>query len=166
MARRDTLTAVDTAATGVGLLAWGVATRNRPVAVTGFATAAAVAAAAAAGWWIAAAVAAGAGWLLQIVIAARQPKGPKFAEAAAVAIGAVSAVHYATAINLRCASASPNRGFASQSRLAARLGFAEPAPPLRGASRRPAAWLRRAAPRRRSLPLRAASRRFAALRGG
>lgn len=100
-ARRDTLTAVDTAATGIGLVAWGVATRNRAVAAVAAATLIAVASTVAAGWWAAAGIVAGASWLLQAAIAARQPRSSRFADAAAIAIGAISAVHYVTAINLR-----------------------------------------------------------------
>lgn len=134
--RRDTLTAVDTAATGIGLLAWGVATKNRPVAAVAAATVVAVAATLAAGWWVAAAAVAGAGWLVQIVVAARQPRGPRFADAAAVAIGAVSVVHYVTAINLRSARRFAPLRFAKRReaalcpalRFAPRSGFTPPRP--------------------------------------
>jgi hypothetical protein len=103
--RRDTLTALDTAVTGIGPLAYGLATTNHAVTAVGGVAVAAVVTCVMLERYVVAAIVGGVLWVAQVALATARPRRSPAADSTAVIIGACSAFHYVTTINLRYAAA-------------------------------------------------------------
>lgn len=105
--RRDTLTSLDTALTGIGPLAYGLATTNHSVIAVGATGTVAVATTVYFGLFVVAAIVGVVFWLFQVALAYARPRRTPANDSTAVIIGACSLFHYVTTVNLRCGAMCP-----------------------------------------------------------
>jgi hypothetical protein len=133
--RRDTLTALDTAVTGIGPLAYGLATTNHAVTAVGGVAVAAVVTCVMLERYVVAAIVGGVLWVAQVALATARPRRSPAADSTAVIIGACSAFHYVTTINLRYAAARSRRQPPAAARSGGPYPPVSPQPPAAARSR-------------------------------